>query len=429
MTPAAVARRCREQARAEVRPEAPLDGDLRLDNRHAGLPGDESGDAVVVLVGQQRAGDVDQPSARLDVARPPTPAAPTARRCARQGCARSAATWRPAAAARCRRRCRARRSARRPCGLRGRRAVSRRDGPGRCVSRPVSAGRRSAPAASGRCPWRRSGPCSPSPRRAPASCRRPRRKGRGPVRRASPRPSARRAGCPRPGSRTSPSGSPARPGHSDAGRRRRSPAMRSPSGAKAVSRRAEFRQRLHDLVAVGLEPVDPHVERRAERQRLAFRHPAVAQRRARNAAPAIPARRRGHAPGAAPRSARSISARSPPVSGSGAWRRRRSPVAGRPRPIPSAARWLPAPAPAARRCPSPRRSKAASAARRRRCCRSRRDPPSRRSGATGPSPSAPRPPAGGGSRCRPAPRWRRQAARRESSAERHRPAQRSESRG
>ena len=140
----------------------------------------------------------------------------------------------------------------------------------------------------------RSGPCSPSPRPGRASCRRRRRKGRGPARPAWRRPGARRAGCPRPAPRTSPSGRPARPARSGAAprlpsarsgcRRANRASAVAPKRASAFSTRSRF----------GLQPVGAQIERRAERQRRALLHPIARRRGAEGAARSIRERRRAH---------------------------------------------------------------------------------------------------------------------------------------
>ena len=148
-------------AAREARARAAGDDLGRRHARELRLAGEERRDLVLVLLGQQRAGDIDEPAAGLDEAARRRQAAPPARRCARRARARSAAIWHRAAAARRRCRCRARRSARRPCGRRDRRARRRPRAPGRCGRRRASADRRSARAARGRCRWRRPGPCCP----------------------------------------------------------------------------------------------------------------------------------------------------------------------------------------------------------------------------------------------------------------------------
>ena len=170
-------------------------------------------------------------------------------------------------------------------------------GPARCARRRASAARRSARAGCGRHRRRRPGrdfPCAP---RAPASCRRRRRRNRAPARpvgaptssaqiwlpssctskrprwkrllglhvRMPPRP-CRPAGC---------AGRPASSGVGDG---------------------AEARKLPRDLLAIGLQRVDAEVERRPPGQRRALLHPVVAERRLENAARAIPEGRRARGP-------------------------------------------------------------------------------------------------------------------------------------
>ena len=200
------------------------------------------------------------------------------------------------------------------------------------------------------------------------------------------RRAARRSGCPRPGPRTSPSGRPARPGRSGGARRPRSAAMRRPSGENGVVDGAEARERLQHLVPVGLQAVDAHVERRAERQRLALVDPVGRRRRARSCGAIHSGTSARTWSGASARSAAASRVASRRRSAARARAGRRRSMRGEPSaPMPqrratvarTSARGVSSPM-------HPRARQRASAARRRRCCRWRRGRPSRRSGATAP---------------------------------------------
>ena len=155
--------------------------------------------------------------------------------------------------------------------------------------------RRAAPGATAgrdRCRRRSACPRCPSPRRARASCRRPGAQVDHRLARLRAAARGRRAGCRRPAPRSAPSriGAPsARPAC------RRAAAGRC--GAAAASPRFGQLER----VAVGLQRVDPHVERRALEQRGGFR--ARRCRCGRAAPPARRARCRPRRPARPPRSA------------------------------------------------------------------------------------------------------------------------------
>ena len=250
--------------------------------RHHGefrMAGDKAADLLAVFRRQHRAGDVGDPAARLDQRggavehrRPGPSAAPRARPGA-------SAIWRRDCGARCRFRCRARRSApdRRRRGCRsGYRSAPSGCGRRNCARRRATAARRSARAAACRGRWRSAGPCPASSPPAPASCRRRRRRDRSPARRVL-RPITSAASC-EPSSCTSiaplmKSSSAWMPGL----RASAPSSMRSPIGDHGVGVVPRCASRCQHLLALCLQRVDAQIERRAARHRGRLRDAVVAE--------------------------------------------------------------------------------------------------------------------------------------------------------
>ena len=389
----------------------------------------EGGDPVLVLGLEHRAGDIDQPPARLDESRRPLErlrwslmrcsSAPGRMRHFASGLRRHAPEPVQGASTNTR----SQRPARSDEDVALARAAR---APARCARPSAPAARTSARGGGRRCRWRRPGPdCSsiaasasvlpPAPAQRSSTCMPGVGAATAARRAASPRPAPRRGPSRRPARRTSAGPRPsARP---------RCAGRPATAASAAASRCASAAQR---LVAVGLQRVDAQIDRRALGQRLPLRgrFDAEAFGEGRRqpfgivAAHMHRARRRGRR-------------REPLALGVGE-RRRRMALAGeqrrdlldaRARAVASARRSFRARGVASPMQPGRRRLAAQrvvdEAGDRRRGRRSRR------SGGRGPSPSARRRPGGGGFRCRRALRWRRRRGRRGSCAAVARAARRS----
>ncbi len=357
------------------------------------------GDLVVVLLRQHRAGDVDEPAAGLHERRRQRQESRAAPPGAGQDWPASAATWRRAGGARRRCRCRARRRRRdRSAGRAPPARLHRRPAsPERCAHLPASAARRWGAGGQRHRRRRRSGRCSAWLRQTPASCRRRLHKYRAPAA-GGRRPAISAAIC-EPSSCTSYQPLPCaassstlgcRPGPSGAGRR-------TPSGENGVGMGANRAKCLQHLLAVGLERVDPQIDRRPARQRFRFLRGSLAERspqRGLEPIGKIPEYRGRRIGGQLPRQAgiarpRSAAPRHRPSRRPAAI----TAAAERPR-----ARGAAASATARERvaCPSAPQASAFGAGRRRRDCRWRRGRRNRRSDGSCPSRRALRRPADAG---------------------------------
>ena len=153
---------------------------------------------------------------------------------------------------------------------RQRRSHRRPAAPERCARLPASAARRSGAGGQHRRRRHRPARCCAWLRQTPASCRRRRHKYRAPAGGGRLQPSARRPASLRPAPRTSPCRARLRPRHWAAGPALRAPEGERPIGENGVGTGENRAKRLQHLLAVGLERVDPQVDRRPARQRCSL---------------------------------------------------------------------------------------------------------------------------------------------------------------